>query len=114
MKSKPDESKVSHKYVDENGITVTVYKPQYPRLEELTFPRKKEYNELSKDIPCCAISHEPLHILKNQGKTITILKCGHIFDDFMLKSWLSMPYSMNKCPSCKKEVDKAGMHAVYL
>ena len=49
MKSKPDESKVSHKYVDENGITVTVYKPQYPRLEELTFPRKKEYNELLRD-----------------------------------------------------------------
>ena len=29
----------------ENGIKITVYKPQYPRLEELTFPRKKEYVE---------------------------------------------------------------------
>jgi predicted peroxiredoxin len=29
----------------ENGIKITVYKSQYPRLEELTFPRQKEFIE---------------------------------------------------------------------
>jgi hypothetical protein len=33
-------------YIDERGIKVTVYKPQHPRLEELTFPRKKECVEM--------------------------------------------------------------------
>lgn len=39
-----EKSNVINTYI-ENGIKITVYKPQYPRLEELTFPRKKEFIE---------------------------------------------------------------------
>lgn len=39
-----EKSNVINTYI-ENGIKITVYKSQYPRLEELTFPRKKEYVE---------------------------------------------------------------------
>lgn len=46
---KQNKEEVIGSYVDENGIKVTVYKPQYPRLEELTFPRNREFIELIKD-----------------------------------------------------------------
>ena len=74
---------------------------------------KKEHQELSEDVPCCAISQEPLHMLKKQGKALSVLKCGHIFEDGMLKSWLSIG-GRNKCPSCKAEVKRGEMHSVYL
>ena len=45
--SKPN-NEVIHTYIDERGIKITVYKSQYPRLEELTFPRNKEFIELIK------------------------------------------------------------------
>ena len=43
--SKPN-NEVINTYVDERGIKITVYKAQHPRLEEFTFPRKKEYNDI--------------------------------------------------------------------
>ena len=45
--SKPN-NEVINTYVDERGIKITVYKSQHPRLEELTFPRNKEFIELIK------------------------------------------------------------------
>ena len=45
--SKPN-NEVINTYIDERGIKITVYKSQYPRLEELTFPRNKEFIELLK------------------------------------------------------------------
>ena len=41
-------NEVIHTYIDERGIKITVYKSQHPRLEELTFPRNKEFIELIK------------------------------------------------------------------
>lgn len=46
IKKDTNKANISHTYVDENGIKVTVYKPQHPRLEEITFPRRKEYVNL--------------------------------------------------------------------
>lgn len=48
VKKQNKEEEVIGSYVDENGIKVTVYKAQYPRLEELTFPRNREFIELIK------------------------------------------------------------------
>ena len=45
--SKPN-NEVINTYIDERGIKITVYKSQHPRLEELTFPRNKEFIELIK------------------------------------------------------------------
>lgn len=41
-------NEVINTYIDERGIKITVYKAQHPRLEELTFPRNKEFIELIK------------------------------------------------------------------
>lgn len=44
-KKKEEDSRILRTYI-ENGVKITVYKSQHPRLEELTFPRKKEYVEM--------------------------------------------------------------------
>ena len=80
---------------------------EYNKLQE-------EYDQFTKDVPCCSIMKETLQELKKQEQEIVSTTCGHIFSRYALDGWLKLNQFEQKCPTCKRNISKKDIHPIFI